>query len=96
MTEQRAPDDEALSIPAGYVSHLFDIAGRVAVVTGAGSGLGRAIAIGYAQAGAREKQYQKQAASMVVRTLSTRTSPSCCDQVLTVHPRPATNARMPA
>ena len=45
------PGDDGLTIPPDYVATLFDIAGRVGVITGGGSGLGRAIAIGYAQAG---------------------------------------------
>ncbi|MEQ1899211.1 MAG: SDR family oxidoreductase [Devosia sp.] len=40
-------------VPADYTSNLFDIRGRIAVITGAGSGLGAAIATGYAQLGAK-------------------------------------------
>src|SRR5579859_4947485 len=45
------PPDDGLVVPAGFVDSLFDVRGRMAVVTGAGSGLGAAISIGYAQAG---------------------------------------------
>ena len=45
--------DPAFEVPDGYVADLFGLAGRVAVVTGGGSGLGAAIAKGLAQAGAR-------------------------------------------
>jgi len=45
--------DEGLNVPDDYVANLFDISGRVAVVTGGGSGLGAACSIGFAQAGAR-------------------------------------------
>jgi NAD(P)-dependent dehydrogenase (short-subunit alcohol dehydrogenase family) len=40
-------------IPDDYVPQLFRLDGRKAVVTGAGSGIGSALAIGLAQAGAR-------------------------------------------
>jgi NAD(P)-dependent dehydrogenase (short-subunit alcohol dehydrogenase family) len=43
----------ASEVPKGYVSNLFDIKGRTAVVTGGGSGLGAAISVGFGQAGAR-------------------------------------------
>ena len=39
-------------IPTGFVSGLFSLEGRVAAVTGGGSGLGAAMAAGLAQAGA--------------------------------------------
>jgi NAD(P)-dependent dehydrogenase (short-subunit alcohol dehydrogenase family) len=44
--------DPAFEVPPGYVDGLFRLDGRVAVVTGGGSGLGAAMAKGLAQAGA--------------------------------------------
>ena len=44
------PTDE-LSVPPGYVSQIFGLTGRVAVVTGGGSGLGAAMAMGFGQVG---------------------------------------------
>jgi len=39
--------------PRGRPMHSHDLSGKVAVITGAGRGIGRAIAIGFAEAGAR-------------------------------------------
>src|SRR6187401_1033029 len=45
--------DRVREVRPGYVDGLFRLDGRVCVVAGAGSGLGEAIATGFAQAGAR-------------------------------------------
>lgn len=42
-----------MDITKDYVSNLFDVSGKVALVTGATGGLGKAVAIGLAQAGAK-------------------------------------------
>jgi len=40
-------------VPADYAKNLFNLQDRTAVITGGGSGLGAAIAIGYAQVGVK-------------------------------------------
>src|SRR5437899_10803993 len=44
--------DPGFEVPPGFVDGLFRLDGRVAAVTGGGSGLGAAMAKGLAQAGA--------------------------------------------
>jgi NAD(P)-dependent dehydrogenase (short-subunit alcohol dehydrogenase family) len=44
--------DPVFEVPAGFVDNLFRLDGRVAAVTGGGSGLGAAMAKGLGQAGA--------------------------------------------
>jgi NAD(P)-dependent dehydrogenase (short-subunit alcohol dehydrogenase family) len=54
-TDQRSAGDNwdpVFEVPTGYVDSLFRLDGRVAAVTGGGSGLGAAMAKGLAQAGA--------------------------------------------
>ena len=51
-------------------TNLFDLSGRVAVVTGASSGIGRSIALAFADAGAAMRSAVLAAARQVCRAIS--------------------------
>ena len=46
------PDAVAVTVPMDYVGGLFDLSGKVTLITGGASGLGEAIAVGFADCGA--------------------------------------------
>lgn len=64
-------------VKAGYVDGLFSLEGKIALVTGGGSGLGEAIALGYTQAGATVviADVNDEAANAVVESVSARQNP---------------------
>ncbi len=53
MIHQDVVSSEARGTPAGDQPVLYDFDGKTALVTGAGSGIGRATALGFAKSGAR-------------------------------------------
>lgn len=64
-------------VKAGFVDGLFSLAGKVALVTGGGSGLGEAISLGYTQAGATVviADVNDAAANAVIESVADRPNP---------------------
>jgi len=84
--------DDDLTIPADYVAHLFDLRDRVAVVTGGGSGLGAAIAVGYAQAGARVVLLDVNETGMAATAASVGAGAACAMRAVDVTDKTAVDA----
>jgi hypothetical protein len=68
MTSAGEHWDPLFEVPAGYANDFFRLDGRVAAVTGGGSGLGAAIAKGLAQADA----------ALAIVDVTTRARPEPC------------------
>ena len=64
-------------VEASYVDGLFDLSGKIALVTGGASGLGEAIALGYTQAGATVviTDINEEAAQAVIASVAGRPNP---------------------
>jgi NAD(P)-dependent dehydrogenase (short-subunit alcohol dehydrogenase family) len=64
-------------VEAGYVDGLFSLDGKIALVTGGGSGLGEAISLGFMQAGATVviADINEDAANALIESVSERANP---------------------
>ena len=76
--------DPAFEVPADYVAELFRLGGRVAVVTGGGSGLGAAMAKGLADVVPARKRHGMLTASLARPGVSRRGGRAERDEVVSV------------